>query len=170
MIVPFEHRLKFATLRSEIIAAEVTHCLERFRYLYTKVESQLLMFEHGASGPNAGGCGIDHAHLHLLNVPAWLDVFELLSDRPAEKLFQSLEAAWAFSEVIGMQSYLLVGTPELGFRITSNEKPIPSQLLRRRLADKLGLPRWDWRKFPTQESFMVATRMVQMTSLELEKH
>ena len=110
------------------------------------------MFEHGPADPGtAVGCGIDHAHVHL--VPAGsLDLtstalreFSDLAWRPARSFSDTRDAS-----VMGVP-YLYVESPGAAAWIATGHD-IPSQALRRILAAEQGRPdEYDWKAFPRLE-------------------
>ena len=102
--------------------------------------------EHGIGRGRQGGCGISHAHLHL--VPR--------GDISVEGLVESIKArigdnnafyaehAILLASVAESDTYLTVGTTQAGFWLWTQED-IPSQLARKCFADLAKLENWDWR-------------------------
>jgi len=102
-----------------------------------------LLFEHGAPEGSAGKrpCTVAHAHWHL--VPVAIDPVDILVDHytwcPTNNPFVAAD-----------REYLLVGNADGSYWVTYPEAEIPSQVLRQRLANRLGqIDRdWDWRREP----------------------
>ncbi|MFA6215443.1 MAG: hypothetical protein WC768_02655 [Patescibacteria group bacterium] len=106
-----------------------------------------VFFEHGpASCGNKGGGCIVHAHLHAL--PVEVD------------LLQDISSLFECQPVTGfgaMQQLYAEGTPYLFWQNADGKRFVfklsrtdflPSQFIRRIIAEKLGLPeRWDWRSY-----------------------
>lgn len=112
----------------------------------------VLLFEHGVGSGRTGGCGITHAHLHLLPLSreTSLDIKKQVAQNYhlcGPKKFQDF-----CSEPAREYSYLLFGfnLDEL-FYVFSEE--IPSQYLRRMIATAQKLPSWDWRQLFGGEQF-----------------
>lgn len=112
-----------------------------------------VLFEHGPASPNLRvGCGVDHAHLHV--VPTDID---LLAGVPT--VFSS-PIAWR--EVAGLsdaveayrrnESYLYVESRHGGCRLGTHAE-LPSQLFRKVIANAVGRPeRFDWVAYPEAEN------------------
>src|SRR6266478_269312 len=110
-----------------------------------------ILFEHGTRSEGVGGCGIYHAHLHavpLAQVPDPVDA--LKSTFPYAKL--------AHLNEIGERS---AGLPSYLFYQDSNARlylfdtgPLPSQYMRKVLADALGGQDWNWRDAEREERLL----------------
>jgi diadenosine tetraphosphate (Ap4A) HIT family hydrolase len=114
-----------------------------------------ILFEHGTRSEGVGGCGIYHAHLHvvpLAQVPDPVDA--LKSTFPYTKL--------AHPNEIGERS---AGLPSYLFYQDSNARlylfdtgPLPSQYMRKVLADALGGQDWNWRDAEREERLLATIR------------
>jgi hypothetical protein len=117
-----------------------------------------LLFEHGARCPADGGCGIYHAHVHLVPVPAHVATSACF-DNP--RLYDSLNLAYA--SLRSANDYLLVRDTHgqiaaLEGLSSSMHGPLPSQFMRRQLVDLFGLDRpWDWREYREPEPAVIET-------------
>jgi diadenosine tetraphosphate (Ap4A) HIT family hydrolase len=109
-----------------------------------------LFFEHGARTSDSGGCGISHAHLHAVPFPCDKD--------PVEELTRS----FAFEEISNLpelkriqpeQPYLYYEAVR-GKRYVFYPPFVPSQYIRRLLAEALGIEMWDWRQCGREESLL----------------
>lgn len=113
----------------------------------------VFMFEHGVSGPSMGGCGIYHAHIHVI---------------PDSKVLrESFLGFFPSGDAVGdydldnfirgrlrlPENYLLIGVGDKVF-VQSKTEPVESQYLRRRVSEALGLGEWNWRNFGRQSSFV----------------
>jgi hypothetical protein len=104
----------------------------------------VLLFEHGApEGSDIRPCTVSHAHWHL--VPTDVGAEELLL---AEYSWYECPTPW----VRATGEYLFVGDTRGRYWVTYPKSRIPSQSLRRALAERMGnsLP-WDWRSEPAVE-------------------
>jgi diadenosine tetraphosphate (Ap4A) HIT family hydrolase len=155
LIVPREHSCTFRQVKSRL--ASLAQELDQ---LNTAVHERLgiqmnnsLLFEHGALTPNNGGCGIYHAHLHVVPNVEHVhpnDVFNFGDVSPVH----SVEAAW--DRLSTKDSYVLAGNLPHGFYCRSIYSPLPSQTLRKNVAHALGDVEWDWRK-TMWEADMIST-------------
>lgn len=109
-----------------------------------------VVFEHGATSANGGGCGIHHAHLHVVPLPTRTPANLLFPE--ATEACAGLREAW--HALRGSTHYLLLGSAD-GVRFRDlQEHPgvFPSQFFRRRLAEWFALLQpWDWRTYTRVE-------------------
>lgn len=122
---------------------------KEFDYVYRTVKEAMLdsygpflCYEHGSRGPDFGGCGIYHAHLHVVPVGGYRDPINELRDRFAYKRIQSFEDIRPETE--GLSSYLFYEDVESD-RYLFFTGSMPSQYMRRLLATTIGDIEWDWR-------------------------
>lgn len=148
LVVPKCHYLCLAALPGALLQeleAVTQECVSILRRRYAEV----VAFEHGPAAPRQpSGCGVDHAHLHL--VPTGCDLrlgaanawSEQLLWRGVENVSSALEA-----HSVGLP-YLYI-QDQSGERFVAAHASIPSQLFRRVIAESVGVPeRFDWRRFP----------------------
>ena len=104
-------------------------------------------FEHGPHKENSSlGCGVDHAHLHLVPMSADL--------RSAISPFLPANATWRIGNVADCRKsfhesrdYLYLEQP-LGNGSISTHHEFQGQLFRQAIASELGvLPQYNWREF-----------------------
>ena len=112
----------------------------------------VIVFEHGAKSAGGGGCGIYHAHFHLMPVPLECPI-SMADVRPADA---SMTVASSLDEALNQlhdtDEYLLFREPSgrVGFFEVrpSMRQIIPSQFFRRALVNHYGLSTpWDWRHY-----------------------
>jgi diadenosine tetraphosphate (Ap4A) HIT family hydrolase len=104
--------------------------------LTARFERPYVVAEHGAcSYGNAGGCVI-HAHLHLVPAPPGL-VDALLKDQEWTRIR-------GMADLVAQrdQPYVFLRCDEGHF--VSPNPPVPSQWIRRMVADVIGTEVWDW--------------------------
>ena len=152
LIVPKCHSLCFGgivpSLCSEMLSVK-RHVCSVVRRSYGEVA----VFEHGPSrvGQNVG-CGVDHAHLHVVPSPC-----DLIAGIPR---VSNVELRW--KRVRGLQdteeafqsgmSYLYVEQPANAHWI-ADASNVPGQLFRRVIAENLGInDQFDWRFNPMEEN------------------
>ena len=111
----------------------LSSCLEE-RYL-----KPVVLFEHGApDASDSRPCSVSHAHWHLVPSEAGLEAI-LLPEYQWERIDSPLTNSDA--------EYLMVSDGRKNHWVSRANGPIPSQILRRRLASVTGGPAspWDWR-------------------------
>jgi diadenosine tetraphosphate (Ap4A) HIT family hydrolase len=149
LLVPNHHYRAFADMSlEELKAAEVlkTSLTKQMRSVY----GNLLFFEHGVRTSDSGGCGISHAHLHFVPFPDERDpVEELTRAFPFEEVSNLLE----LRGVQPGQSYLYYESVRAN-RYVFYPPFIPSQYIRRLLAEALGIQAWDWRQYGKEERLL----------------
>lgn len=149
LLIPKSHVSCFRELKS-LYMDEIESFLLKFT-TYFKKNDDLLIFEHGVNGPSDGGCGIYHAHLHLIIVPPDFDPWRIYTFNN-NHYFSTLENC-LLTDCIKESPYVLVGTKSKGFKIEQCNKKLPSQYLRSCIAPYLGISNWDWREYGKQDSF-----------------
>jgi diadenosine tetraphosphate (Ap4A) HIT family hydrolase len=130
------------------LAAEMTLRVHEF--------GEPIVFEHGATEPTGGGCGIYHAHLHIVPVPEPTLAATLFPEHEAQAL--DLQGAW--DALQGAHEYLLMsaGGQTLYSDLDGQAGRYPSQFFRRRIADHFGLEApWDWRAYTEIEPALLRT-------------
>lgn len=129
------------------------HVFSVLRHCYGDVAA----FEHGPSKPGQGvGCGVDHAHLHVLPVSfPLIERVPSITDTALD--WQVVESVHGVGEFFGAGiPYLYVEQP-LGKARIAAAWDAPSQLFRRAIADSIGCPgAFNWRSNP-MESNVVST-------------
>lgn len=120
-------------------------------------------FEHGPAQPQQPvGCGVDHAHLHV--VPTQCNLLD-----GARKILPSLD----WSQVRNIRDtaelhlqglpYLYLEQP-LGKSFIATSLNIPSQLFRKVIAAHVGRPDgYDWRHFPEESNVRATIRKLSAT-------
>jgi diadenosine tetraphosphate (Ap4A) HIT family hydrolase len=132
--------------------------------LQTLYPAEIHMFEHGMGGPDARVvCTVDHAHLHLLPLPAGID---LQLDRDLDGRWTRFDGTLpALHALSGRDEYLYYRAPGgEAWMLTTRGLPIASQHLRRLVAARIGRPeKWDWRTTPDAEAADLAWRRFALT-------
>lgn len=151
LIVPTIHYCRLADMPSEaLLEVEYVKTLlvGRLQSLY----GNYTFFEHGGRTSDSGGCGIYHAHLHALPLEADITLPKLKEQFPHKSLGSLLElksvesvASYLYYEDTSAHSWLFF------------PKFLPSQYMRRLMAEAAGISRWDWRCSGREDAFL-ATR------------
>jgi ATP adenylyltransferase len=156
LVIPYRHMVALSDLeeweRKEYrILVEETEKLVRKKYGHT------ILFEHGPAGEGRNaGCGIDHAHLHI--VPIELVLHEAVTSDGTGRNLQWHPAAlpWdADAEHAAGLDYFFVRESD-GTAWVAGTPAAPSQLLRRAIAKYVGSPVWDW-KADSRQDLVAAT-------------
>ena len=152
LIIPIEHEETCAALDYDA-RAEMLGLADEMVGRCSRLGSPIV-FEHGASTVSGGGCGIYHAHLHVVPLPRMATPQELFPEGTAE--VADLSTAWR--TLRGSSHYLLIGDGHrvLTRDLTTLPDEFPSQFFRRRIAEFFSLDApWDWRSYPLVERSMV---------------
>ena len=113
-----------------------------------------IAFEHGMLRPaTSGGCGVDHAHAHV--VPVRNDI--RLPSVPGASFRRIRRISDAIALAGSASGYLYVRSTE-GEEFAAAVEALPSQTLRRWVADALGVRCWDWR-VPSSDKHVASTCM-----------
>lgn len=161
LILPEAHVETMAQLSS----AETRSCLT----IVEMVEKHLtayghpILFEHGARSAGGGGCGIYHAHFHLVPVPSLCPAMieDLMPRIGRPQVVSSLEEA--LNELRGVEEYLLLRDTSRQIGIceipASMRGEVPSQFFRRALVAHYGLATpWDWRQYQVEPRLISTLR------------
>ena len=145
MIIPVSHHPTFRDARAVLgpLDQRIAAGIEQGCRALGLSDSALLVFEHGARDPHDGGCGIYHAHLHVVPVNRSFDIPALFGLDMVDAA-SSLEAL--FDAIDEDCSYALGGIWGEGYQCQQLSAPLPSQYMRRKLAGALGEKQWDWRE------------------------
>ena len=144
LVVTKAHYSNFAQAFNSLpdLAIQLRRVIADVHELLDVKSDDTLYFEHGAITADHGGCGIYHAHLHLVPQAGSVKVGSVSGSDPT--LFKSLIDA--YSTIDGVMPYALIGAEQFGFGAEKLDVPLPSQTIRRKVASVLGCPVWDWRE------------------------
>lgn len=98
-------------------------------------------FEHGIRNSRSGGCGIDHAHMHALPVTA-NGVLNILTQEFGGTRIDSLVD---IGQASGQNSSYLFLEDASRERYVFPVDNLPSQYMRKLVAESIGKSDWDWR-------------------------
>ena len=153
LVVPVSHYSALDEMPSELLPELAAFC-GSVRTAISQSYGPSVCFEHGARKPLNGGCGIYHAHLHIVpwnspNSPRDLAA-ELKESFPCRKLETLADLA---VDSDGKSPYLFYeDTDHNRYRFSVGN--LPSQYMRRLVAESLGIPDWDWRAAGREERLL----------------
>ncbi len=109
-------------------------------------------FEHGPGGDQRRvGCGVDHAHLHILPVDFDLSV-AVAPHLPPDSCWSAATSIDCREAVQSGEDYLYLEQP-IGKARIIRHRQLGSQVFRRAVADYLGVPEeYNWRDNPQIEN------------------
>lgn len=151
MILPVDH---YETMASS--SKEVKHDSLKLLDRLTQKCNQFglpLIFEHGAMCKTGGGCGIYHAHLHIVPVPHSVESHDLL---PGSTSFHE-SLLEAFCAINNAEQYLLIqdtsGKVASKILTSSDSLCYPSQYFRQKVAQHFKSENpWDWKAYKREDS------------------
>jgi hypothetical protein len=139
------HALVLPTEHARSTAGVAAHPRRALWAAVTRLRTQLarsggssVVFEHGLPPRGGRGCGVDHAHAHVVTIPPGVGLAApagAWSDDPFGPPDLQLDPA---------REHLLLGLPS-GIWLSRYEDGVESQFLRKWLASQLGHDSWDWR-------------------------
>lgn len=154
LILPIDHMDTFAQL-----TFDAKNELEELISNVVKRVSQYghpIIFEHGATESTGGGCGIYHAHLHLVPAPEATMASTLFPEHQSRTT--DIFSAW--NKMRSASEYLLMsaGGETLYSDLSKTTDNYPSQFFRRRITEHFHLSApWDWRAYTKVEPALLAT-------------
>ena len=141
LIAPVTHFCALDELPT-ILTSEISLLHDRIKQALTSCYGSCISYEHGARSSLSGGCGIYHAHLHAVPLPPSLDPINSLKSAFSYKRIEGLSQIKQHSQ--GMSGYIFY--QDANARAYLFDTPnLPSQFMRRILANVLGEHAWDWR-------------------------
>lgn len=136
----------------------LTALVDETRRLVSQVYGDSVLFEHGAVRPNSAvGCGVDHAHIHVVPLAS----AGLLDDVKAACPLLHWTSAPSISDLAQL---VPIGTPYLWLSTAEGADvgfgaEIGSQVVRRVIARRLGIThQYDWRAFPHEPTALATIR------------
>lgn len=129
---------------------ELKELKQKISTIVSLVYGEPIFFEHGTATEGVGGCGVYHAHLHVVPVAESIDLLEGSRFLKGYKI-ETLEPL--IDKINSGKSYLFYEDQRAVKHIFDGEG-IPSQFFRQILAKKLGKINWDWRNFGKEEEML----------------
>lgn len=141
LIVPDKHACALADLSGEQTEQLEDLCL-KLKLVLRRAYGECVFFEHGMRGIGSGGCGIDHAHMHAVPVKA-NGVLTILMQQFDGSTVGSLGEV---KKNLSCNSSYLFFEDFSGQRYVFPVDNLPSQYMRKLVADSIGKADWDWRQ------------------------
>lgn len=162
LLFPKAHYISVGNLIAEHFS-EFTDVKNYILHLFLNRYSRPVFFEHGAAKTQKAGNSIDHAHLHCLpadidlvsnqNVP-WIAINSLLD---LTKFYENNIPYIYFEDCSGNMFVSL---------LHDERKDLPSQFLRKVVANILGSENWNWREMITNANYKEINRSKVINSVE----
>lgn len=156
LVIPKAHQLSIAETPAEM-RAELEHVLRVAGQAVQRRFGPPTVFEHGAATPGtAWGCGIDHAHLHLLPLP--FDLAVAIEGRLPRAWNARVRPTSVCSWSADRPYIALRGPAEDAWSVIHPET-IERQFIRRMIAEEVGMPeRYDYDQYPFHEHAVETAR------------
>ena len=142
LILPKEHYFSFA----EIPLGQMENLDLIINYFESKLSrfGKIILFEHGTTPEIGGGCGIYHAHIHMVPIPYAIPPEFLLGEEFIT--LPILEDALSIGKL--KKEYLLYRDSNKNFHVAIPFSRLQSQHFRKKLHEyfNLDIP-WDWKDF-----------------------
>lgn len=153
LIIPTQHHLNFSDWESEAdersIAAEVQGLVRDV----LGEDDDYIWFEHGpASRGSITGCGVDHAHVHVILGCDFgtSDMLRAAAELGVQSWYRS-DFEHVFDSRTDCSEYLAFGNSSTGY-LKNISKPVGSQFFRRVLSRLSGdRADWDYKQHPHHE-------------------
>lgn len=142
MIIPKTHITAFADASPEALL-DLSNAKERLRKILLRKHGGCIFFEHGTRSQDLSGCGIYHAHMHAVPIA--------YSSTPT-----NLVHGIHFADTVEFGSPLFKVSPDASYVFFENSVrrcfvaevvQLPSQILRKAVAQLANNSRWDWREY-----------------------
>ena len=126
--------------------SEIWEFLFEVRARLEDVFGPVVLFEHGIGFGKHGGCGVSHAHFHLLHIS--LEVIQRVKDAILSDFhfIQLTSITDLFNLKVTSDSYLLFDDINRNVYFAKAES-VPSQYLRQIISQANGNTDWDWREY-----------------------
>lgn len=150
LLLPLGHWTALADLPQLLGTEFATLCASISTALETEY-GPCLFFEHGVRLGDTGGCGVSHAHMHALPLCSTVNPLDHLKSRfPYTKVSGPSDLA---EKSRGLSGYVFYRDP-LSKAYLFDTPNLPSQYMRRLLAEAVGTLNWDWRTAGREERLL----------------
>jgi hypothetical protein len=117
--------------------------------------NRAIWFEHGPAARGSSlGCGVDHAHLHVVvDAPITFQDFVSAVKNAAPVVWHKRSAAHAHRSIVDGASYLMAASINRAVVAENVENVVGSQFFRRVIAGLVGRPQaWNYKTHPHIEN------------------
>ncbi len=152
LIIPEEHQLNFRDWmvgRGRSCDAILNEVAEHLGLSC----NDYIWFEHGPSAVGTmAGCGLDHAHIHMIFQPAF-DFSSVLNEATASSglIWKKKSSSDAYQEIPASTSYMVAGCGD-EVAIATDVEAAGSQFFRRVVCALAGENDWDYKAQPYAEN------------------
>lgn len=163
LVLPRRHFIATGALPPEL-RGELLSFMGEVRGHLEAAYGVVTAFEHGPATPHRSvGCGVDHAHVHM--VPTAVDLVVAAQPfMPAGVSWQGATWSDAAGPTAADLDYLFVELPS-GQGMMATSRDFGSQVLRKALATAIGAPReFSWREHPKHEKIEATIRRMSAVS------
>jgi diadenosine tetraphosphate (Ap4A) HIT family hydrolase len=150
LILPIKHFKALADLPMQSLD-EFAAIVKSLGNILTVQYGSYVLFEHGTRSEGAGGCGIYHAHLHATPLSGITDPIDSLRANFPFTRCENLSEIREHSA--SLDSYLLYQDTTAKLYLFDTG-PLPSQYMRKLLADALHDSNWNWRTAGREERLL----------------
>ncbi len=150
LIAPIAHFRSLDELPT-ILCSELILLHDRVKRAVASGYGPCISYEHGTQSSLSGGCGIYHAHLHVLPLPPSLDPIDSLKSCFPHRRIRGLSEIKEQSN--GMSGYIFYEDSDSRAHLFDTPK-LESQYMRRILATMLGEHDWNWRAAGREERLL----------------
>jgi diadenosine tetraphosphate (Ap4A) HIT family hydrolase len=150
LIVPAKHYTALADLPMQLVQ-ELSELSGRVRRALVGTYGPALLFEHGVRAGQSGGCGIDHAHLHAVPFAYTREPVEELKQRHTFKFIGGISE---INDAVSPSSSYLYYEDLSGQPCAFDVDFMPSQYVRKVLAESMGIDLWDWREYGREQALV----------------
>lgn len=154
LVLPIEHFKAVGDLTGAHLD-EFAAVSERIGNVLKDQYGSYILFEHGTRHEGVGGCGIYHAHLHAVPLAQVSDPVNALKLRFPYGEFAHLNEISERSS--GLPSYLFYQDSNARLYLFDTG-PLPSQYMRKVLAEAIRTNDWNWRTAGREERLLATIR------------
>ncbi|MGO4122885.1 hypothetical protein AB4Z01_00735 [Inquilinus sp. YAF38] len=150
LVIPRAAVLNFASLDQQRGHGSAADIVSQILSHYDISPARAIWFEHGPSQEGSQvGCGVDHAHLHILiDPPFGVDELASAASKAGSLAWKLTVPSEAYLAVEVSSSYLVLCSGDTAY-VTHNVDHVGSQFLRRQIATLVGKPdAWNYRTHP----------------------
>lgn len=154
LLVPKKHFICMGAVPGSI-AAEMQEMKDMICKHVQQYYGQVCVFEHGPSRANVSvGCGVDHAHLHI--VPVAFDLISAVTPLlPEDTIWSGAKLEECQAAFKRGEDYLYIEQP-VGVGLIATNQGFGSQLFRRAIATQIGIAnQFNWREYPQLPNVLV---------------
>ncbi len=154
LLIPTKHCLNFADWENESDERSVRSRIQNLTRNVLGEAENYIWFEHGpANRGSATGCGVDHAHIHVILGTGFAtkDILRAAVELGVEN-WQESDFDHVFRNRLDNDEYLAFGDSKTGF-LKNLSSPVGSQFFRRALAFLDGKRTdWDYKEYAHQQT------------------